>query len=476
VARGRSRIRRGRLAAAAAGAALLIAVLVAALSGGGTPRAPAPGVASQARGGDPFAYVPAHAAEFAARATAGAGHALFVKSPGGAVATARRVAALRGLIDASAAGTGIDPATLEGIVFLESAGVPDAIAGGDPANAAGLTQIEPSTGTDLLGMKINLNSSGALTRTIDRDAGFGHGALVQRLERARARVDERFDPRKALRATVRYLRLAEQRFGRQDLALESYHMGIGNLAGVLGAYDGGASVPYVQLYFDTAPDRHGSAYRMLSSFGDDSWTYYWRVLAAEQIMKLYRSDPAALRRLSALQSGAGSAGLVLHPPDVTPSLADPAAIASAYASHELVRLPRNQASLGLAYDPRIGSFGSKLGASPALYRGLRPVALELLVELAARVRSLSGGASPLIVSSAVADRRYQQLLGASDPPATDGWSFTIARRYVSGAQANAFQAMLDRLQTLNLIAWQRYSAEIEVTVASDAGRAIAGGI
>jgi hypothetical protein len=473
VERGRTRIRRGRLVAAAAGVALLIAVLVAVLSGGGTPRAPAAGVASAARSGNPFAYVPARASQFAARATAGDAHALFIKSPGGAFATARRVAGLRGLIERAAAGTGIDPATLEGIVFLESAGVPNAIAGGDPVNAAGLTQIEPATGTQLLGMRINLARSRVLTRALNVAS---QPARIARLDAARARIDDRFDPSKALRATVRYLQLSQQRFGRQDLAIESYHMGIGNLANVLAAYDGGTAVPYVQLYFDTAPDRHGSAYRMLSSFGDDSWTYYWRVLAAEQIMKLYRSDPTALRRLSSLQSGAGSAALVLHPPDITPSLSDPGALASAYASHRLVRLPRNQASLGLAYAPGIGSYASKLGVSPALYHGLQPVALQLLIELAARVRSLSGGATPLIVSSAVADQRYQQLLGASDPPATDGWSFTIARRYVSGAQAGAFQAMLDRLEALNLIAWQRYPEEIEVTVASDAGRAIAAGL
>ena len=479
MARGRTRIRRGRLVAAAAGAALLIAVLTAVLSGGGTPRAPAAGDVTEARGGDPFAYVSADAAGFAARATAGAAHVLFAKSPGGAIATARRVAAFQRQIDAAAIGTAIDPATLEGIVFLESAGVPDVMAGGDPANATGLTQIEPATGTGLLGMRIDLNKSRALTRVIDRDAGYGRGALIQRLERARARVDERFDPSKELRGTVRYLQLAQQRFGRQDLAIESYHMGIGNLAGVLDAYDGGGGgvpIPYVQLYFDTAPNRHAAAYRMLSSFGDDSWTYYWRVLAAEQIMKLYRSDPAALRRLSSLQSGAGSASLVLHPPDKTPSFADPGAVASAYAAHQLVRLPRNQASLGLAYDPGLGSYASKLGVSAALYHGLQPVALDLLVELAARVRSLSGGAAPLTVSSAVADRRYQQLLGVTDPPAADGWSFTIARHYVSGAQAGAFQAMLDRLQELNLIAWQRYPDEIEVTVASDAARVIAAGI
>ena len=34
-----------------------------------------------------------------------------------------------------------------------------------------------------------------------------------------------------------------------------------------------------------------------------------------------------------------------------------------------------------------------------------------------------------------------------------GFAFDIRRRYRNGAQAEAFQYMLDRLQALNLIAW-----------------------
>ena len=56
-----------------------------------------------------------------------------------------------------------------------------------------------------------------------------------------------------------------------------------------------------------------------------------------------------------------------------------------------------------------------------------------------------------------------------------GYSFQIARNYSSRAQADAFQALLDRLQALNLIAWVRGAATIEVTVASDASRVIVNG-
>ncbi len=473
--RGRRGAGRVRLAVAGAAVILVVAVLVAALSGGGPPPLPLPGIGRPARSGDPFAYVPSRQAALVARATAGSANVLFAKSPGGAPATAARVAGLRSLIDRAAAGSGVDADTLEGIAFLESAGDPNAIAGTDPANAAGLTQIVAETGQSLLGMHIDLGESRRLTAQIDRAYALGDGARVAKLQRARARIDDRFDPVKALSATVRYLQLARRRFGRADLAVESYHMGIGNLENVLSAYDGGQSVPYVQLYFDTSPDHNGSAYRLLSGFGDDSWTYYWRVLGAEQIMRLYRSDPAALRRLSGLQTAAGSNAEVLHPPDRTPTFADPGALEDAYATRQILPLPSNAKALGLAYDPAMGSPARRLGVSAAVYRGLRAPALDLLIELAAQVRTLSGGLAPLTVASTVTDEPYQRALGISDPPAAAGWSFTIARRYVREAQAVAFQAMLDRLQSLNLIAWERFPGEIEITVASDAGDVIVNG-
>ncbi len=49
------------------------------------------------------------------------------------------------------------------MVFLESAGRPDVIAGSDVEAAAGLTQILASTGIDLLGMEIDVARSRALT-------------------------------------------------------------------------------------------------------------------------------------------------------------------------------------------------------------------------------------------------------------------------------------------------------------------------
>ncbi len=454
---------------------LAIAVIVAVSGGGGHPALPLPGIGRPAKAGDPFAYVSSREADFRARAVAGSAHVLFTKSPGGVLATAARVAAYRPLIDTATAGSGIDPDILEALVFVESAGRANVIAGNDAADAAGLTQILAQTGQSLLGMHIDLARSRRLTAAIDRAAGNGEAAVVARLQRRRAKVDDRFAPAKALAATVRYLQLARRHFGRADLAVESYHMGIGNLQQVLDDYDGGRPVSYTRLYFDTAPDHHGSAYRLLAGFGDDSSLYYWRILGAAQILRLYRTDRPVLERLVSLQTATDSAAEVLHPPDGAPAFSDPNALYGAYAHHALLPLPANASRLGLAYSRDIGSMARRLEVPAALYRGLRPPALDLLIELAARVRALSGGAAPLVLASAATDVRYQQLLGDGDRMPTTGYSFTIFRRYVTPAQAAAFQAMLDRLQALDLIAWERFSGVIEVTVASDAARAIVDG-
>jgi hypothetical protein len=461
-------VRRRQLAALATAAlAIVVVVLILTLGGGGVPAPPAAGVAVEAHSTDPFSYATSKADDFTARAATGNAHVLFTKSPGGALATARRVAAFRPMIDQAVKGTGIDPNLLEGLVFVESAGRPDVIAGSDPSDASGLTQILAETGTSLLHMHIDLARSRALTKRIDAVAGGTKRGNLHHLEAERAAADQRFDPRQALAATVRYLQTAEHSFHREDLAFESYHMGIGNLSTVLGDYDGGRPVPYVQLYFDVGPQRHTKAFRLLSSFGDDSSLYWWRILGAVEVMHLYRTDRAALRKFSAEQLADGAGATVLHPPGDPARFADPTALSNAYQSRALVPLPSNAAALGLAYAARMGAGAARLKAPAALYRGLRPVALKLLIELAGRIRSLSG-AAPLRVGSTVSDLQYQNEQGFRAPLAATGWTFDIDRDYRNGAQAQAFQELLDRLQSLNLIAWVADGDEIEITVASDA--------
>jgi hypothetical protein len=435
---------------------------------------------------NPFAYRPSKRAQFEAQAAIGESHLLYAGSPGGAPATSRRVAALQAPIQAAAAGAHVDPGLLEAIVFLESGGQPDVVAGSDPAAAAGVTQIVAETGRSLLGMHIDLGASRRLTKQIAAAQKQHDAGLVARLQAQRRRVDDRFDPSKAIAATGRYLAYALPRFGRADFAIASYHMGIGNLADAIRGYVGPKEkrlaiklvrerkLTYAQLYFDSTPFRHKTAYRRLTQLGDNSNTYYWRVLAARDIMRLYRQDPAALDRLNQLETGYGSAEGVLRPPGRTEVFANAGALRRALSHKMLVRVPSQPKQRHFAVDFGVVTQARQLSNDPAFSAALRPQALALLYYLANRVHAISRTRAPLLVGSTVRDGVYQQALVQRHlgPPGysvyTTGYSFDIKRRYASQSQANALQSMLDRLQALNVIAWERRADVIHITSSDQA--------
>jgi Family of unknown function (DUF5715) len=423
---------------------------------------------------DPFAYEPDREEEFTKRAAAGHSHVIYEKSPDGVLATARRVEAFRPQVEAAAAEAGVDPDLVEGMVFLESAGRPEVMASSDVEGAVGLTQILAETAVNLLGMRVDVKQSQRLTRRIARADREGASARSEELRARRRRVDERFDPDKALAGTGRYLRTAMDEFGREDLAVASYHMGIGNLQNVLAAY-GEDDVSYTQLYFDATPDRHPDTYRLLTELGDDSKTYLWRVLASVEVMRLYREDRAELVRLDELQAAKASAEEVLHPLGSTEIFESAEDLETAYAAARLRAFPNQPARYGLRRDPRMGELAGRVDTDRQLLRGLRPEALALALYVADGVREIAGTDAALTVTSTVRTTPYQQLLARRNPEATSayslhttGFAFDVRRKYRSRAQAAAFQYMLDRLQSLNLIAWVREPGAIHITVSSDA--------
>lgn len=439
---------------------------------GGGPETPAvltPSAKPTEEAFDPLAYDEDERPAFEQRAAAGLAHPLYAFSPGGAVATAARVARWRGPVEAAAREADVDPDTLEGLVFLESAGNEDAMASDDLDGAVGLTQILAETGQNLLGMRVDVARSTLLTRRIRRG---GPKAAARRA--ARRRIDERFDPAKALSATARYLKIARKELGREDLSFVSYHMGIGNLKSVLEAF-GEKDVAYAELFFASSPLRHPEAWKILAGLGDESSTYLWRVMAGREIMRLSREDPAALARLATLHTSKNSAEEVLHPPGATRVFTDPFDLGRAQADGTLTRFaPETLDSRGIIGSPKMGELAPKLKQSRRLYRALRPEALALLLYLGAGTEAIARKA-PIILTSTVRDLEYQRVLLRRNDQATrnyslhtTGWAFDIARDYRGRAHAQAFQFMLDRLTALNLIAWVREPGAIHMTVSAQA--------
>jgi soluble lytic murein transglycosylase-like protein len=493
--------RRWLLAATVAVAVVVVAIVLLATGGGSGLDPHAVAAAGRDGSDDPFAYSSDRDADLEDRAALGLSHVLYEKSPGGIVASAHRTARWRDEIEAAADAHGVDPDLMEAMVLLESAGRPEVIAGDDPEAASGLGQILAGTAVELLDMKVDLARSRELTKRIAAtDAAIAQAkkhsrskkpkvrsqalmelrrlpARERKLRARRAAVDERFDPDAALDGMGRYLEIASERFGREDLATASYHMGIGNLENVIAAYrdETPADDPsYAQLFFDSSPLRNEQAWKILASLGDDSSTYLWRVLAAERVMDLYRNDRDELERLADLQAKKATQEEVFHPESETEVFATPDDIEAALDDGALLPLP-DGAGYGYAIDPGMGELAPKLGVDPSLYRALRPEALATLIYMAARVRAINGGKGELTVTSTVRDRYYQRQLHEVNDQATGayslhttGYSFDVLRDYSSDRQAQAFQFMLDRLRALDVIDYAYEPEAIHVTVSDEA--------
>ena len=168
-------------------------------------------------------------------------------------------------------------------------------------------------------------------------------------------------------------------------------MGIGNLENVLrdyarasvgepiGAIVRAEGLSYARVFFDSSPVGHAAAWRRLAGLDDDSKTYYWRVLAAEEIMRLYREDPGRLEALAYLHERKTSAEEVLHPLPVTERFLTPDDVERATRQGRLQALPDDPKLTHFRLDRRLGELAPRLGRRPALYRALRPEALALLV-------------------------------------------------------------------------------------------------
>jgi soluble lytic murein transglycosylase-like protein len=443
---------------------------------------------------DPFAFEQNDPDDLLVRGRDGLAHVLYELSPGGVERTAERVARLRSEIEAAAEREEVDPETLAAVIFLESAGRADVIAGPDPESAAGLAQILPGTAADLLGMSVDLERSKRLTAQIAKGERRLRKASKRRARRAAERrrtrllerrraVDDRFDPRAALEGAARYLRIAEERFGREDLAVTSYHMGIGNLEDVIATYlspepvaattretVGENDLSYVQLYFDSSPVRNPATHAKLTALGDDSRNYLFKVEAAREIIRLHRDEPEELARFVELHARKGSGEEVLRPPDATEAYPDPGALAAAYDDGELVPLPDDAPRLGYRIEPGMGELAAELDQEPALYRGLRPEALATLAYLAGQVRAIAGKGATLTVTSTVRDGEYQRLLTDRNPEATANYSLHVTgyafdvERDLGKRRERALVFALDRLRALGVVDWVYEPAAFHVTV------------
>jgi soluble lytic murein transglycosylase-like protein len=202
--------------------------------------------------------------------------------------------------------SGFPASVLQAMAYLESWGVANAES---PAGPRGILQISEATGKRM-GLRIVYATRHRVvkTQTAVRNK---HGKLVYRTVRHKETYtvlvrDDRLKPEKAVPAVAMYLAGLEQRYGGRDWAIWAYHCGEGCVAdframakSIKGLDDPPPSVAKVFFGCTPAWNRELCAAIRAQMERDYSPTYWFRVMRAAQLLRMYRDDAAEFRDLAA---------------------------------------------------------------------------------------------------------------------------------------------------------------------------------
>ena len=192
--------------------------------------------------------------------------------------------------------TGFPASTLQAMAFIESWGVASAVS---PAGPRGIMQMSEATGKRI-GLRIVYSTRRRTVKT-QVTVRNKHGKLVTRTKRHKETYtamvrDDRLKPEKAIPAAAEYLAGMEQRYGGRDWAIWAYHCGEGCISEFKtvarnAGLDDSASV--AKVFFSCSPvwNRELSQAIHAQMERDYSPTYWFRVMRAEQLLRMYLEDP-----------------------------------------------------------------------------------------------------------------------------------------------------------------------------------------
>jgi hypothetical protein len=116
--------------------------------------------------------------------------------------------------------------------------------------------------------------------------------------------DERMIPQRAIPAAATYLSRLTERYGGQDWAVFAYHCGEGCVASMreLSERATGVEGPntVARMFFAGDPSHNRELYQAVQREMDRDFspTYWFRIMCAQQLLALYKSDPAAFKKLA----------------------------------------------------------------------------------------------------------------------------------------------------------------------------------
>jgi hypothetical protein len=227
-----------------------------------------------------------------------------------ALAGARRItsnARLQSLFRSASAQSGLPASLIEAIAYLESWGDPKAES---PSGPRGIMQISAATARTM-GLKVMVSTRYRVTREKVQLASASKTKkprfkyITHRTPYIVTTRDDRMFPDRAIPAAARYLAGMEKKFGGRDWAVFAYHCGQGCVGEMQDLTRKARGIPADQItvprmFFSCSPAWNRELYQAIFTQMQRDWspTYYFRIMRAQQLLALYRSNPDEFARLA----------------------------------------------------------------------------------------------------------------------------------------------------------------------------------
>ncbi len=226
-----------------------------------------------------------------------------------AVPGAKRVTGnpkLQALFRSASAASGVPASVIEAICYLESWGDPKAQSITGPK---GIMQVSGATAVSM-GLKVVYATryKTAREKVLVKPKGKGKATYRTVTRKTPYKVlvrDERMLPERAIPAAAHYLAGMERKFGGRDWAVFAYHCGQGCVGMMQEITRRARGIPFdkmtvARMFFSSNPAWNRELYDATQQqmLRDYSPTYWFRIRRAEQLLALYRRDPAEFSNLA----------------------------------------------------------------------------------------------------------------------------------------------------------------------------------
>ncbi len=226
-----------------------------------------------------------------------------------AVPGAKRVtgsAKLQALFRSASAASGVPASVIEAICYLESWGDPKAQSITGPK---GIMQISGATAVSM-GLRVTYATRYKTTRekVLVKPKGKRKATYRTVTRKTPYKVlvrDDRMVPERAIPAAAHYLAGMERKFGGRDWAVFAYHCGQGCVGMMQEITRRSRGIPpdkmtVARMFFSSTPAWNRELYDATQQQmqRDYSPTYWFRIRRAEQLLALYRRDPAEFAQLA----------------------------------------------------------------------------------------------------------------------------------------------------------------------------------